>query len=192
MSKVILKYICFVVIDLFCMLFLWIPGALLAGAFAKSKLNEDGVTYDWGIFSLWGTFDNPVEGDDRWIRQGSYWPGVTKGFKGYVNRVGWLLRNPMYGLAVKLSLWWKDGYRKELTGNPHISDKYGIPGSYTVKLYDGKNKIIGFEYYAVKPWSKGRCLRIRVGWKIDSSKVEEIGIMQFVFTCNPFDGYDNN
>lgn len=188
MSSLMRKYVAYVVVDLFCMIFLWIPGVIIGSIFTKPGEHGKDL-YDWGMFSLWGTFDNPPRGDRRWEERGSFFPGEITGFKGYLNRVGWLLRNPMYGLARKLSLHWQEGYRIETSGDPDISDKYRRPGTFRAKLFDRKGKQIGFEYYTVKPWSKNRCLRVRVGWKIKSSKVQETGIIQFVFTCNPFDGF---
>lgn len=185
MVSVIFKYICFVLIDIASMIFFYLPAAIIIPLFYRAQ-EEGKDNYTWGW--IFGTFDNPPQGDKRWVERGSFFPGVTTGFRGYLNRVGWMLRNPLYGLAKKLSLWWEDGYRIESEGNPDISDKYRIAGTYKSKLYDQQGKVIAFEYYTIKPWSKTRCLRMRLGWKIKSRKVQETGIMQFVFTVNPLDG----
>jgi hypothetical protein len=146
--------------------------------------------YTWG--SLWGTFDNPPQGDRGWITKHSTFPNVTTGWKGYINRVGWMLRNPLYGLAKKLGIDYEPTDVLSIKGNPDISDKYGIPGWMHASLRDEFGKLKGFSWYSVTPWSKGRCLRVRLGWKIKTDKMQERGWARMVFTCNPFDGYDNS
>lgn len=167
----------------------YIPAAILVSISTREE--EYGKEkYTWG--GIFGTFDNPPQGDEGYVRKRSYFPGVTTGFKGYLNRVGWMLRNPLYGLSYKYSKFKKDDWTIVHEGDMNISDKYKIPGSRTSKVFDKNGKVVAFEKYMVKPWSKNRCLRLRMGWKIKSSKVEESGLMQFVFTCNPLDGYGND
>lgn len=189
MAFVILKYIVFVIVDIFFMLFRWIPGSIIIPIFTRAQPHGKD-RYNWGW--IFGTFDNPPQGDEGYVEKRSWFPGVTTGFKGYLNRVGWMIRNPMYGLAYGLSVHMKEGWTVEHEGDMDISDKYKRPGFRRSRILNEKNKVVAFEIYMVKPWSEKRCLRLRMGWKIKSSKLEEMGLAQFVFTCNPLDGYGND
>lgn len=145
--------------------------------------------YSWGW--IWGTWDNPPQGDEGFMYKHAIFKGETTGFKGYVNRVQWMLRNKLYGYARWAAISYNPSSVLTYEGNPDISDKYGLPGSYFAKLHlDGK--LIGFEYYLIKPYSKNRCIRLRLGWKMMTDKFQRYGFAQHVNTFNPFDGYDNN
>lgn len=76
-------------------------------------------------------------------------------------------------------------------GDPNISDKERRPGWYFAQLRLA-GKLIGFELYVVAPWSFGRCIRMRLGWKLMTDKFERYGFAQLVNTCNPFDGYGDD
>ena len=154
-----------------------------------TRAMPDQPLYTWG--SIYGTFDNPPQGDRGWITKHSPFPNVTTGWEGYLNRVGWMLRNPLYGLAKKLGIDYEPTDVLSIKGDPNISDKYGIQGWMHASLRDRKGKLKAFEWYSVTPWSKTRCLRVRLGWKIKTDKMQERGWARMVFTCNPFDGYNN-
>lgn len=142
--------------------------------------------YTWG--SIWGTWDNPPQGDNGFVEEHSFFPNETTGLRGYVNRVQWMWRNKLYGYNKIASLTYNSSDVVSYVGNPNISDKTKLPGWYFVKLHQGKT-LIGFEFYCVLPWSKRRNLRARLGWKILTRKFEQYGFAQLVTTCNPFDGY---
>lgn len=142
--------------------------------------------YSWG--SLWGTWDNPPQGDEGFVREHSMFPNFTSGWKGYINRVQWMWRNKLYGFAKVASIKYSPELTLSYVGNPEISDKYRIPGYYFAKLHDGK-KLVAFEFYCVLPWSDTRNLRCRLGWKFMTDKFQRYGFAQHVNTCNPFDGY---
>lgn len=185
---VYVKFVLLAIIDLVLTIFTVPLAALIIPAFTRAQphgLKE----YKWGW--IWGTYDNPPQGDEGFVAKRAPFVGVTTGFKGYVNRAAWMIRNPLYGFAKRCGLTWDDEYTIVITGNPNISDKYKIPGSMLAKLYDGK-KLIGFEYYLVKPWSDTKDLRMRMGWKLTTDKVQQKGFAQFVCTANPFDGYGND
>lgn len=180
-----LRFTMLLVVDILMTIFTALPAALIVPLFTRAQ--EYGKTeYTWGW--LWGTYDNPPQGDQGFVAKRCLFLGVTTGFKGYVNRVMWMLRNPLYGLAKRSAIKWSDTATMTITGNPDISDKSKIPGSMFAKLCEG-NKLIGFEYYCVKPWSATRDLRVRLGWKMTTEKFKNKGFAQFVGTCNPFDGY---
>lgn len=190
MLLLVLRYFLSVVVYLFLLVFTVIPMSLLVPLYYRPQPYDQLDRYTWG--GLYGTFDNPPQGDKAWLTKRCPFPNVTTGFKGYINRVGWMFRNPLYGYARQASIKWEDGDYRVQIGNPNISDKYKIAGWLITKCYSKDAKIKAAGFYCVLPWSKTRNLRIRLGWKVKSDKVEEIGLMQFVFTINPFDGYGNN
>lgn len=167
-------------------LLLTVPvAAPLIAAFTREQAYGQPL-YTWGW--LWGTWDNPPQGDEGYVAKRSWFPGVTTGFKGYLNRVGWMFRNPTYGYAKLAGVTYSESYTMVTTGDDEISDKTMTPGSRFSRLYDG-SKLVAFEYYIVKPWSGSRDLRMRLGWKISTDKFAEYKFAQLVNTINPFDGY---
>lgn len=145
-------------------------------------------SYSWG--GWWGTHDNPPQGDEGFVRKRAWFLGETTGWKGYLNRINWMIRNPLYGYALKCSLQYNQAYTFTQIGADGISDKYGIPGWYFVRVYLG-DKLVGFEFYGIFPYGKDatRDLRVRLGWKILTSKFKSTGYAQIVNSINPFDGY---
>lgn len=146
--------------------------------------------YTWG--GQYGTFDNPPQGDRGWITKHSYFPNVTTGFKGYLNRVGWMLRNPLYGFNKSFGITYSNSDILKICGNPNISDKYKIAGWMFATLRSSNGRLKAFEWYSVTPWSKARDLRVRLGWKIKTDKMQERKWARHVVTINPFDGWGND
>lgn len=179
-----LKWLLFSLLDL-CMLLTVPVAAPLIAAFTREDVYGR-QRYTWGW--LWGTYDNPPQGDEGFVEKRAWFPGITTGFKGYLNRVHWMLRNPLYGLARKLALPHVASDTLHTIGDLAVSDKYRIPGWYFARLYRGQ-RLVGFEFYGVFPWSQTRDLRVRLGWKLVTDKFAEYGFAQLVNTCNPFDGY---
>ena len=161
-----------------------VPAALIVSAFTRAAEHKKPGGYSWG--GWWGTYDNPPQGDRKWLREH---PELT-GWRGYLNRVGWMRRNRLYGLKRWLSVKHADCTTKQYRGNPNISDKYRIPGWLFVTARCHSKKLQAFEWYSVTPYSKKRCLRVRLGWKIKGDKFDETGEFgALVFTINPFDSY---
>lgn len=142
--------------------------------------------YAWGW--LWGTYDNPPQGDEGYVRQRSPFPCKVNGWRGYINRAWWMMRNPLYGFARMAALEYREDYDWRLLGTDGISDKDKRPGWYFARVYQC-GKLRGFEFYGVFPWSESRNLRIRLGWKILTDKFRRQGFAQLVNTINPLDGY---
>lgn len=162
----------------------WMPW--IVSLFTR-PMDPDLPKYTWG--SLWGTFDNPPQGDRAYIAKHSPFPNVITGWKGYVNRSMWITRNSLYNLKLKFLVRYKDCTNVVIEGNAGISDKYKVPGWLFAKAYCG-DKLIAWEWYSITPYSETRNIRIRLGWKIKGDKFDETGeYAQLVFTINPFDGY---
>jgi len=150
---------------------------------------KDTNNHSWG--GWYGTYDNPPQGDTKYQRDCIFPGGEFTGFKGYINRVGWILRNKLYNLKKKLGKTINKGdlFKVVTTGNKNISDKYKVSGSYfSIYFVDDKPK--AFEYYLVLPWSKTKCVRCRLGWKITTDKFNEVNeFAPLVLTFNPIDSY---
>lgn len=142
--------------------------------------------YTWG--SLWGTWDNPPQGDQGFVSKHAIYAGVTTGWRGYINRVQWMWRNKLYGLAKLMAVPYSPDFQLSYVGDATISDKHKRPGYYFARLHDGK-RLAAFELYCVLPWSETRNLRMRLGWKMMTDKFQRYGFAQLVNTFNPFDGY---
>lgn len=171
------------------LLLLTVPfAAIVVSAFTR-EMPYGAQPYAWGW--IWGTYDNPPQGDAGYVSKRAPFTGVTTGMRGYVNRVVWMIRNPLYGLSKRMSLPYSPDLQLSYIGNPNITDKGKVPGYYLAKLRDN-GKLIGFELYAVIPYTSTRCIRARLGWKIMTDKFSSYGFAQFVDTFNPLDGYGEN
>lgn len=182
-----LKFVLFAIIK--AVLFLTLPFAMVIVPLFTRAQSHDKPIYTWG--GWWGTYDNPPQGDEGYVSKRCMFPNVLTGIRGYINRALWMWRNKLYGYNAFASVKYGADVSVEHTGNPDISDKYKVPGHYIARAFKGK-KLIGFEFYAVWPWSKRRNLRIRLGWKILTRKFEQYGFAQLVTTANPLDGYGND
>ncbi len=170
-------------------LLLTVPlAAPIIAAFTRAE-PYDQRPYSWGW--IWGTWDNPPQGDQGYAAKRAPYPGAITGWKGYLNRVMWMLRNPLYGYAKRVSVPYSDTLQLTYIGNPNISDKEKRPGWYFATVRDD-GKLVAFECYCVLPWLFGRCLRSRLGWKIMTDKFQRYGFAQLVNTFNPIDGYGDS
>jgi hypothetical protein len=169
------------------LLLITLPVAVpLIAAFTREDVRGQ-QRYTWGW--IWGTYDNPPQGDAGYVSKRCLYPNVTTGFKGYLNRVWWMFRNQLYGLARLLSVEWSASHTVKSWGKLSISDKYKVPGWYFALVFSSSGRPIAFELYVVKPWSETRDLRMRLGWKVMTDKTDKYGFAQLVNTINPFDGY---
>lgn len=180
-----LKWLILAIIDIAMLLLTALPAAVFIPMFTRAQ-SYGKIEYTWGW--IWGTYDNPPQGDEGYVSKRAPFIGATTGLKGYVNRVRWMIRNPLYGLARRMALPYSSTARMEIKGDTEISDKYGRPGWMFARLYES-GKLIGFELYVIWPWAETKDVRIRFGWKMTTDKFKEKGFAQFVDTINPFDGY---
>lgn len=167
-------------------LILTVPFAAIGVSLFTKADSYDKDVYTWG--GLWGTYDNPPQGDEGFAFKRAPFPNVNTGVKGYLNRCMWMIRNPMYGFARKSAVDYKQDVIVTHIGDENISDKEKRPGWYFAKA-KRKGKVIAFEFYGVFPYSKTRDVRLRLGWKIMTDKFKRYGFAQLVNTINPFDGY---
>lgn len=196
-----LKWLVLAVLDIALLLTVPLAAPVIA---AFTKAQPFGMApYTWG--GWWGTYDNPPQGDEGYCRKRAPFIGETEGWRGYLNRAMWMIRNPMYGFARLAALDYSTERVSQVIGHDGISDKDGKPGWYFVRLRDRKSwEVEGFEFYGVFPWLPrpidmklfgwtlhigARDLRIRLGWKILTDKFASTGFAPLVNTINPLDGY---
>jgi hypothetical protein len=179
-----LKWIAYTLADLL-LAPLWIVGAPVVSLFTRPM--PDTNDHSWG--GWFGTYDNPPQGDSRWLREG-WFPYEVKGFKGYLNRIGWLWRNPGYNFQKRVGLEYKERYSITFDGNENITDKYKIPGYYLAKVVDN-NKLVGFEFYIVRPYKTwpDKCFRARLGFKIMTDKFKRLSFAPLVNTVHVWKSY---
>lgn len=183
---IVIKYIAYVSLYFF-MLPMSYVAAVIVPLWTRPMDHKLPGGYTWG--GWFGTHDNPPQGDEGYVAKRAPYPNITTGWRGYVNRVMWMIRNKLYGLKYRLSYVYEPNTVVSLKGNPDISDKYGIPGYLHVSARS-RGKMKAFEFYGVFPYGGGRNLRIRLGWKIKGRKFTVPGdVAQLVFTINPVDGY---
>ena len=176
----VIRYVSSVLLYLL-MLPLSTPAAFIVSAWTR----PDDI--DWG--GCFGTYDNPPQGDRKWLKDH---PELA-GWRGYLNRVGWIRRNRLYGLKRWLAVDYAVCTTRKFRGNQAISDKYKIAGWLFVTARCHNKKLRAFEWYSVTPYTKNRCLRMRIGWKIKGDKFDEVGEFgALVFTINPFDTYGDD
>ena len=145
--------------------------------------SEDGWLPRW----LWWlqTPDNPLDGDGGWQREHRPFPVEDTKAKRWWNRTRWIYRNSMYGFAIyALGVTVHPGDRIEVVGNMDVSNRPLTEG--LVKRYLIRNGVrVAFQWYYVKAWSKTRCIRINLGWKLWGDPLH----CQLTFSPNPLMGY---
>jgi len=189
-----IKYALFMVADILLMPYFLI-GPIFLSMFTRagSYHNDEDVIYTWGGWL--GTWDNPPQGDLGYNENRAFFKGgYTTGWKGYLNRIGWLWRNPGYNFqrAIGQPLPEGDSWSLTWVGNPDISDKRMKTGYYFAKLRVN-GKVEAFEFYLVKPYGPfGKCLRVRLGWKMMTDKFPRYKFATFVDTVSPFKHYGDS
>lgn len=130
----------------------------------------------------WLTFDNPIDGDaGHWER----WPDDGRIERVFARRVAWLWRNRGYNASFH---WFGRVLAGDLRrwGNPLVSNRPLVPGWSFERDAGG-----AWEFYAVVPHVKGRCLRVRLGWKIPINAPPGTRCM-LVTHISPFMGYSKS
>lgn len=169
-----LKFLVFLLIDWA----LYVPFCI--AAFPVSLFTADN-SYKTNKFLTWFiTFDNPAIGDAKWQREG-WFPYCYTGIKGWLNRAGWIIRNPLYGLGKAFGIKYAPQIIVSYVGNAEISDKYARSGWYFATAKKD-SKTVAFEFYAIIPWTETKCTRIRLGWKIMTDKFKSLGFAPLVNT----------
>lgn len=154
---------------------------------------------------------NRLPGWAAWFDEYDYGPDGDEGWQGPDNanghqqeywwRVRFLLRNRINTFSKLI-----EGFRSKdvadlvLVGDIKVSNRPGHSGLMYIeaRLKNGKQR---FEYYYIRQWgNSGRCIRIRIGWKLKDLMEEylEDGILgnrptrewvQFCFVINPVMGF---
>lgn len=176
--------------------FIIAPFIVLLGS-KEVRNNEEG-SYLPRWLSWFQTWDNPLEGDESWINRKSPFPNTTTGLKGWWNKACWLWRNSCYGFskdvlgasALRGAVVYSNNPLS--MSNLNIGDRNGKAGSYLI-FYTKNNKKLAFEYYLIRQYKKypNKCLRIRLGWKLNSSKFDKNTPAQFVATITPWKEFNN-
>ena len=102
----------------------------------------------------------------------------------YLRRVAWLYRNPTNYFDEQVLGFPVNGNDMLTTGDLEIKNRsHAKEGRYFINDLNSD----AFEFYYIKRWSKNRCIRARIGYKIKSFAIDKtIGQSQFVFVVNPF------
>lgn len=137
---------------------------------------KEGVAPKWGWPFL--TFDNPIDGDNGHLER---WPS-NKPFARFARRVAWLWRNRAYNASYH---WFGRNLQFPLVrkGNPKVGNRPLVKGW----SFERDSKGV-WELYAVFPYSSSRCLRVRLGWKINENAEDGDRVM-LVTHISPFMGY---
>jgi hypothetical protein len=132
------------------------------------------------------TPDNPLDGDGGWKTEHRRFKIEDKPWKRWYNRTTWLYRNSMYGFCIDvLGAKTLGTDTLVLTGNRAASDNPFHEGHFHYRLYRDE-KLIAFQYHLIWAWSKTRCLRLNIGWKLWDFRVGEDRNCQLTFSPNPF------
>jgi len=132
--------------------------------------------------SWFDTPDNPLSGDAGWNDPAQH-PLVAK-LPAYLRKICWLWRNPAYGWSCNVtSIAVAPGTTPTVYGTPNVGNIPYVPG---VRLVVAGGP---WEFYLVAPSLFGRCLRVRIGWKVGNLvTAKDPGPYQFVFAPNPLMG----
>lgn len=168
-----LRWLLFIPVEL-CFLLV----ALLLAPVLPLFASEAGWLPPW--LSWFGTSDNPLDGDSGFLSEHAPFLGPQTGWRRYLNRVAWLIRNPAYGfdfavlgfVASQFTTWqgWgditaddtRDGWYLHVGTNP-----------------DGSS---AWQFWLSHHWTADRFLRINLGWKLWAAP----GLCQFVIAAHPW------
>jgi len=179
MTNVYLKYAALAFLNLLS----GVVNLILAPVVAMCA-DKDGWLPKW--LCWFQTPDNSLNGDGGWQTENRWFLVQDTLWKQWLNRVGWMYRNPMYGFAIDvLGAQAKPGDELIVTGDKETDNHRATFHAGTVRytlLRDGKP--IYFQIYTIDPWWFGRYLRLNLGWKLWSMPTTEK--MQFTFSPNPF------
>ena len=157
-----LRWLLMLVADLTVFVLAWLLAPILP-AFAIGKDHLP----DW--LSYFSAEDNPLDGDVGYITLHAPFKGMQTGWRRYINRVWWLVRNPGYGFSYQVLGHRVNSVPRVVSGDPLVSDSvnltvgrmHGLSGHVLVR--EGR----AFELYLVRQYCKtGRCFRLRMGWKL--------------------------
>ena len=136
--------------------------------------------------------DDDLDGDNGWKTEHRLFLGhskVDQGWRRYINRVLWLIRNPAYGWDISvLGFTVQTGFVGTQAGNQAVSDRPLCQGwSWRTVQNPGSNRRYWF-LYIIWCWSGRFCLSIKLGWKI-WLPLAAGDQCQFVCSLNPFASY---
>lgn len=147
------------------------PLALILPAFAVYRYgpmdngNEHGM--GWYLPSWLSSFqtpDNPLDGDNGWMREHWQWRyKLPMSLAIYVGHVGWLWRNPGYGVGV-IKTCGDYPATVAFTGNPAVNDRPGVEGWCLIKMNQPHQQL--FQFVWVKKITGTRCIYCNFGWNI--------------------------
>ncbi len=147
--------------------------------------DKDGWLPKW----LWWfqTWDNSLDGDNGWRTEHAQWrfkfsPRVAR----WIGRTLWMYRNAMYGFAVDVvGAHTEPGDVLKVDGDLLTSDRPIHSGSVMRRVYrNGELKY--WQIYIVIRWSKTRCIRILMGWKLWFFQEGKAVRCQLVFSPHPW------
>lgn len=141
------------------------PLAFILPFFAKQEegLLDNGTKTGVGPrlpkwLSIFQTPDNSLDGDEGWRVEHWQWRfKLPKPLATYVGQVGWLWRNPGYGVG-RIIL--NAPFDVSFTGNKNVNDSPLVEGYCNVKA----NGL--FQFVWVKKITDTKCLYVVVGWNI--------------------------
>lgn len=156
--------------------------------------NKEGYLPKW----LWWfqTPDNPLDGDESYLSKPGRAPftGVTTGLKGYINRVAWLYRNPIYGYGWGITAFkvQPNYHIKRLAGNKPIEGSLKSNGFYLATLTNTDGSWC-WQLYITHHWNEKKCTKLNFGWKIwmADSIPEGVTFPICAYTFNPVQWYKN-
>jgi len=143
------------------------PLALVLPFFASNQEGPIDNDTGWGVgprlpkwLNLFQTPDNSLDGDEGWRTEHSQWRfKLPAKLAAYVGIVGWLWRNPGYGVGlVKFDS--AGPVVATFTGNQSVNDSPGVEG--TCHVYAGGL----WQFVWVKRVSETHCIYVNLGWNI--------------------------
>jgi len=142
------------------------PLAFILPLFAQERegLLDNGTKTGMGWYlpswlNWFQTPDNSLDGDYGWRTEHWQWRfKLPTRLATYVGRLGWLIRNPGYGVGVVFMT--GDPILAAFSGNQAVNDSPGVEG-YCLVHSQGL-----FQWVWVKRISEGKCVYCNFGWSI--------------------------
>lgn len=142
------------------------PLAFILPFFAEKREGLKNNANSWGIgyylpswLNWFQTPDNTIDGDDGWLTEHWQWRHrLPLAIDTYVGRIGWLWRNPGYGVGCEVMT--GNPIEATYTGNKDVNDSPLSEGYILVKSQDL------FQLTWCKKIADTKCLYFVFGWNI--------------------------
>lgn len=119
---------------------------------------------EYGVLPTWLTWfdtpDNRLDGDVGFRTEHAPFKGEQVGWRRYINRVVWLIRNPAYGFDVAIAVDVSEDVNLQVSGTRSMGGNLDEDGWFFATAPGA------WQLYVTHHWTDTHTTKINLGWKI--------------------------